>query len=220
MLKNFHKNKYNSGVTIIELLVVITILAIMSATTLFSYSKFRSTMSIQNLADDIALSIRKAQSFAVGTIHSYSDSYGVHFTTSSDTSRPFRSSQKAFVLFANISDYSKYNYGSGICGSPTLGNECLEILQITSSDEIYKIIYGTAGLNDWREFEVRSSESVDVFFRRPNLEPTFCFKSNPNTSFCNEDIDIAYIKILVQNVNNPGIYKTITIWNNGQISVS
>ncbi len=220
MSKNFNKNKYNSGVTLIELLVVIAILGIMSATTLVSYSNFKSSMSIQNLADDIALSLRKAQGFAVGTVRTYSNSYGVHFMMNSDLTKPISGSKKSFILFANIDNFSKYDTSNNMCGSPQSGNECLEMLQITSSDEIYKIVYGLAGYSGWREMEVRNGESIDVFFTRPHVEPTFCYKSNPDTSDCNEGADIGYIKIFVQSTRDPNNNKIITVWNNGQISVS
>ena len=63
MSKNKNKMKYNSGITIIELLVVISIFIIISGITIFNYSKFKSTATLQNLADDIALSVRRVQGY-------------------------------------------------------------------------------------------------------------------------------------------------------------
>jgi len=219
MLKNFHKTKYNSGVTLIELLVVIAILGIMSTTTLVSYNNFRSSMSIQNLADDIALSVRKAQGFAIGTVHSYRGSYGIHFSID-PIFKPARSSKKSFILFANIDNPFKYDVSNEQCGKPESGNECLELLQIISSDEIYEIRYGTMRVTGgWRETKINTKESIDIFFIRPNAEPTFCFKSNQASLTCTES-EIVYIKIFVRSTRDPGTYKIVTIWNNGQISVS
>src|ERR1035437_8584732 len=139
MFKNFHKNKYNSGFTLVELLVVIFIFMIITGITIFSYGKFNSSLSIQNLADDIALSVRRAQGFAIGvrgTGSSFTDGYGIHFTANPNS--PLNAgSNKAFILFTDmgITPNKKYNYdSSGKCGSPTSSNECMEVLSITSAD--------------------------------------------------------------------------------------
>ena len=61
MFKRLNKNKYNRGMTLVELIVVLAIFMIILGLTIFDYSSFKSTTTIQNLADDIALTIRKAQ---------------------------------------------------------------------------------------------------------------------------------------------------------------
>jgi prepilin-type N-terminal cleavage/methylation domain-containing protein len=219
MFKNFHKNKYNSGpastqggVTLIELMVVIVIFVIMSGVVLFNYSQFRSSTSIQNLADDIALSIRKAQSYAIGVRGSsgaFNFGYGVHFTTADSTSEN-AGSNKSFVLFANIDNDNKYD-SSSQCGNPTSGNECLEVLNITSADEISEISVRVNGEKNVRD-------TLDIFFKRPNPEPTFCARNGPSDA-CIFSNDISSIEIKISNDSDLGVYKTITIWNNGQISV-
>ena len=100
MFKKSKIKKYNSGMTLIELLVVLAIFAIISGITMFDYSSFKSSASLNNLANDISLSIRKAQSYAIGAKginSSFSDIYGVHFSTDNKSS---------FSVFANTSDNS------------------------------------------------------------------------------------------------------------------
>lgn len=220
MSKNFHKNKNNSGVTLIELLVVIFIFMVISSITIFSYGKFNSSLSLQNLADDIALSARRAQGYAIGVRgynNSFSEGYGIHFSTNTDISNLSAGSNKSFVLFANINNDDKYNHGSTTCGSPTTTNECLEILNITSSDRISDFYVERNG----SEVLIEGEAMLDVFFKRPNPEPVFCIRNSLNSnSSCDYDVNISYVKIRVTNDQNPGVYKTIMISNNGQISVS
>ena len=221
MSKNFHKNKYNSGLTLVELLVVIFIFMVISGITIFSYGKFNSSLSILNLADDIALSARRAQGYAIGVrgyANSFSDGYGIHFTANTDISNLAAGSNKSFVLFANINNDDSYDYdNSGTCGSPTTTNECLEILNITSPDNISQLY---VGLGNGTELLVNNG-MVDVFFKRPFPEPTFCVRNNlnPNSS-CDYSNTVSYIKIRIASDGNSEIYKTVTISNNGQISVS
>ena len=108
MFNNFHNNKYNSGVTLIELLVVISIFLIISTTVIFNHGKLNSSLTTQNLADDIALSIRKVQNYAIG-VHGVYDpnssssvfnyGYGVHISTEAEPSDIYSGSKKSFVLF-------------------------------------------------------------------------------------------------------------------------
>lgn len=49
------------GFTLIEFIVIISIFAVMAAVALFNFKGFRSNVSLNNLAHDIALTIRQAQ---------------------------------------------------------------------------------------------------------------------------------------------------------------
>lgn len=215
MFKNFHKNKYNSGVTLIELLVVIFIFMVISSITIFSYGKFNSSLSLQNLADDIALSVRRAQGYAIGVRgygNSFNEGYGVHFTTADSTSGN-TGSKKSFVLFSNLKNNDKYDYDdiSSSCGAPTSDNECLEIFKITSYDKISEI--SVIGNED------HTADTLDIFFKRPKPEPTFCARNNGDSnSYCNFGINVSSVKITIS--NDKGVFKIITISNVGQISVS
>lgn len=205
--------------TIVELLVVIGIFTIISVIIIFDYGKFRSTSSLQNLADDIALSVRKAQSFAIGvrgTNNDFSPGYGVHFSID-PVSDAYSGTNRSFILFANISNLLNYD-NNGLCGINNLnvGNECLEELAVTSSDKITSIIY-----NDGSEKTLVIGDTIDIFFQRPNPEPTFCYKESGNIESLSCDAEnISSVKIIIKNDANPGYVKTITIYNNGQISVT
>ena len=221
MPKNFHKNKYNSGMTLIELLVVVFIFMIITSITIFSYGKFNSSLSVQNLADDIALSIRKTQGYAIGVrgFNSFfSEGYGIHFSTNTDVSNPSSGSNGSFVLFANMggNNDDEYNYDSSPCGNPSTSNECLEVLNIKSSDKILEFYVGTGGGK-----VLISNGMLDIFFKRPNPEPTFCVRNGTNTSSaCDYSSSVSYVEIKIKSGGTPAVYKTITISNNGQISVS
>lgn len=245
MNKNLYENKHNSepvsscsrqgGVTLVELMVVIFIFILMSGVILFNYGKFRSSTSIQNLADDIALSIRKAQSYAIGVRGSdsvFDLGYGIHFSLNSVTEY-YAGSNKLFVLFADVNPNNTYDYvsGSETCSKPISKNECLEALGITSADQITSIFLGISD----KDQSIGGKDSLDIVFNRPNPEPIFCYRKDNSggglggpkeagdggeqSSSC-EKVTISYVKILISNIADNTIAKTITVWNNGQISVS
>jgi len=237
MFKYFYKNKYNSGVTLVELMVVIVIFVIISGVVIFNYGQFRSSSSIQNLADDIALSIRKAQSYAIGVRGSgsiFDIGYGVHFTLNSETEF-FYGSNKLFILFADVEKNDTYDYnGKSECEEPTKKNECLEALSITSADKISAIIL----YDGENKVVLDGKDTVDIVFNRPNPEPIFCYRKDSSgggtpidkgkgkgkggvtvSSSCSQTV-FSHIGITISNISDSSVFKTITIWNNGQISVS
>lgn len=217
-MKYFTRNQSNNinekGFTIIELLVVIFIFGVISSLVIFNYGTFKSDVSVENLAQDVALTIRRAQVYAVstkGADNTTFPSYGVHFNIPGNTS--ILGTEKHFILFADLPTYpnlGQYDQSSGVCGvvnsSPTNQDECLEIINITTTDTI------TAICDDRACFDSISDPSVDIVFTRPNTEAEFCFKlgssacSNPS----NVTIKLKSLK---------GTERAINVWNTGLISV-
>ncbi len=207
MYKIFHKNKYVSGMTLVELIVVISIFVIVSVTVLFNYGGFRNSVTVQNLADDIALTIRRAQSFAIGVrsaeSSAFNTGYGIHFSTLAQGGNTLSGSNKAFVLFADISGDKLYTYpaGNASCGSPSVTNECVDMLSITSADTIQSICVGA----------ICTYTTADISFIRPN--PDAVNRICVGGICTHSSVDIVIKDALGQNT------KTITIYNVGQISV-
>ena len=226
MFKFGNKNKYTKGATLLEMMVVISIFVVISTVTVFNYGQFNSSMSTQNLVDDIALSIRKAQSYAIG-VRGVNDvflgGYGVRFSVNPLVSGDeYKSSNKSFVVFAEMGDKNYgYDYGAyNGCGDPIDGDECIEILKILSSDEISSIkIYGAS---DSEIGTLVGDDALDIVFYRPNPEPFFCYKENPLSGYCSIGMeDVVYVKIDVKNTaGGVETVRTIRISNSGQISVS
>ena len=66
MLKFFSRlHKEQAGLTSIELVVVFGIFAALASSILFNYRDFSSNITLQNLAQDVALQIRQAQNRSV-----------------------------------------------------------------------------------------------------------------------------------------------------------
>lgn len=224
MVKKKYKNFYTSGTTLVELVVVIFIFIMITGVTIFNYGKFNSSISIQNLADDIALTVRRAQSYAIG-VRGYGDfsgGYGIHFSPKTlVANQEYKASNKSFVLFTDIGTSTtrneKYDYISyDGCGTPESGNECIEILNILSTDAISSITV----VNDGSKIAVPSDGSVEILFYRPNPEPIFCYRSDVADIDCDLDEAISSIEIGISNTSGQAMAKTVTVSNNGQISVS
>ncbi len=244
ILKNIYikfKNKtqrgrYNRGVSLIELLVVIVIFMIISGMTIFSYNDFKSSASIQNLADDIALSVRKAQNYATGVVGSYgyfSQNYGINFSIKTkaleketkgnpgfeiEKKKTVSSSNQSFILFIDRNKSGSYDEDPVSSCSSLNDPSCLEyleILSITSNDMISGI-----GLQMGEKLvPLKGNDQIDLLFKRPTPEPVFCYRKD-NASACNKDSNkISAVAIYISSKRDQTISKKITISNNGQISV-
>lgn len=207
-------NSKKKGFTIIELLVVIFIVGVISSLVMFNYKSFRSDVSVENLAQDIGLAVRRAQVYAVstkGADNTNFPSYGVHFNIPGSTD--ILGTEKAFVLFADLPDYpviGQYDQSSTTCGvvnpSAVSQDECMEIIKITTQDKI------TALCDDKVCYDGTNDPSVDIVFTRPNTEAEFCFRVG--SSACSNPSNI---RIKVESVGKTERY--INVWNTGLISV-
>lgn len=87
--------KWQAGFTLIELIVTIALFVFMTSFLLIKYSTFHSGVLTTNLAYDVAITIRQAQSYGLyvkqsqATANSFASSYGVYFSTASGNADKF-----------------------------------------------------------------------------------------------------------------------------------
>lgn len=87
IVKNiFLKRKTNSkqGFTLIELLVSIAIIVILSTSLYLQQRKFDSAIFLTNTAQEIAMSIREAQTYSLSSLGGTDSSFGVYFNVNSE----------------------------------------------------------------------------------------------------------------------------------------
>jgi type II secretory pathway pseudopilin PulG len=203
----------------VELIVVISIFLILTMITIFNYGQFRSSLSIQNLADDISLVVRKAQTLSTGVQiqgPSFSGYYGVHFTANTTPQNNYFGFNKQFILFFDGDKDNKYTYaGDPTCGNPSRNNECLEALKIKSNDKISLISHYDRGRFD----HLNPASVINIIFRRPHTEPYFFYQATSSAPI-EELRSTSYVRIKIESINDPSVYRYIRIYKNGQISVN
>ena len=208
-----------AGVTLIELIVVIAIFALVSSVLMFNYSNFSTNVSIRNLSQDIALTVRKVQTYATSvqgidntTINTRSfPAYGISFSLDSSSSQ-FNPNTKRFIVFADIPSApgqspDKHYENNGICANPDVGSECIESISINTSDSVVELCTDATGCV--------SNGSIDITFRRPVPDAIICYKINSDSD-C-QTTSISYVDIVLQSAK--GLRRKVSVWNTGQISV-
>ncbi|MCX6752229.1 MAG: type II secretion system protein [Candidatus Nomurabacteria bacterium] len=130
--------------TYIELIVVLSIFAIMSSIVIFNYEQFQAKVDVKNLASDIALKIVEAQKSALdGQLPSltqqsqidstWKPSYGVYFDLSTDS--------KSFIYFTDLNNINNNpgTQNSQYDGTSSCNGECIDKILITRNDSISQI---------------------------------------------------------------------------------
>ena len=229
VLKNTTKQK---GFTLVEMIVVCAIVGVISAIVMFNYSDFRQAIDTRNLAEELALTIRKAQTYATGSQGVFDtdgnkvNSFGMVFSTDTNSGGGFAPSAKNFTLFAALPisargstvQQNAYSFNTGDSCNPTkngisLSTECLESFAITYSASISNIEFYDNN-NGW--VGLPASAYANVIFNRPVPDAYICSNSGAMGSLCSSPASAIRLTITSQNGK---IQKYVVVWNTGQISV-
>ena len=209
--------------TLVELIIVIAIFVIMAGITMSDYGNFRTSVTLQNLADDIGLTIRKVQSNAIGvqstTLLNFQKGFGIHFSTASSTTNIYAGWKKSIILFYDVNSFPDHKYTiPSSCAKVYAGDqvECSEVLDILTSDEVYAICPdNTSTAPDKVCAGTLDNSYVDITFLRPSPDATLCV-GTVGSIFCN--ITYSSVDIFLKN-SISGQMKKITVTNTGQISI-
>jgi len=215
------------GFTVVELLVTVSIFTIVMSIILANYPQFNSRIVLENMAHQIALSIREAQVYGtsvrelIGTQEF--PSYGVHFCKDNcATNDP--SDARTFVLFADLlpgsdpTNNDKMYNGATDCSAS--GGECVEQFSMQGANTIVHLCgnvqeAGVADIDTAISDGYCDMDVLDVAFTRPNPEAYIIGDADnlpPSSSNPLADAEIV--------IESPkGDREVIIVWSTGQISV-
>lgn len=210
MSKRNKKIKLNSGMTYVELIVVLSIFSVLSSIVLFNYSAFQARVDIKNLANDIALKIVEAQKAAIGgmvplktiTAPDWKPAFGIYFNTTTF------GSNKSFIYFADT-DQNNFDSDTSFCTSSGSGNECISKIDITKGNYISSIIVYNPNLAT----PTVPVTDLSLTFKRPNSGVTM-YSTDQGGLLSG----ISYAEITISSPQN--IASKIRIYTSGRIQVN
>lgn len=180
------------GFGLVELMVSISIMAIVAAVVLTRQSTFNSAVLLRSEAYQIALQVREVQLNAVsasGDTGTFRDVLGVHFSTTTDgTYRIFRD--------ANTNGF--YDGATEEFGLQGILDSRFEIRDIRGVGATI------------------SGNEVSVIFVRPNFDARFFHSAGSELTASAVEIDVARRGVTG---NGPEVVRTLEITSTGQIAV-
>ncbi len=189
--------RWHQGVSLIEMLVVMAIFTIMTAVVMANLPAFRSRTSLDLLAEEVAITIRQAQVFGVGTrvFGPQYPSHGVYFDlTESASDNP------SFILFGDANNSGVYDDDPN---SDDCVGECREEFLFRGGVGITKL----EGYSGSECTTPTSLQKLEILFHRPEADAFF----TPNDNFC-------YVKLVLSSVRNSAEgNREVRVWNTGHI---
>lgn len=196
-----------------ELIVVLSIFAIMTSIVIFNYNKFLDDTNIKVLASDVALQVVTAQKSAIdGELQSApftsndptvvpSPAYGVYFNTSS------LANSENFVYFADMNNDGACEDGSGGCSVIGPASEVLNTIGITNGNYISKIEITDNNNNSC------PVNNLTVVFKRPDTSARISTTTPiaPCSSIASATITIS--------APDPSVVSNIEIYPSGRIQI-
>lgn len=202
--------QFNRGFSLLEMTVVIGIVAVMTAIVLFNLPQMKGGVSIELVAQEVAIYIRGAQVYSRATKTSSDPggskefySFGMHFETATPDS---------FFLWADRDDRANRSKHDGQ-PDEYFYNQEVDI----PSEETYNLPKGfvIAGLEVFKENDVKTSVSqLDVLYKKPDPEANF----GCNGASC-ESIGSIHTAQITLTSPNRAQTRCVRVSSNGQILV-
>ena len=168
--KRPHKTS-SRGFTLIEVMIVLVIMLIITATAVSQYLPFQSRVEYENTVLDIALNIRQFQIFGVGTKQSqtggaFSMGYGLHLHVNGDGAKPYK-----IVFYEDTDNDGSYDSGDSddmACKATPTDDTCIKTLTFPSNEITKASLTNSSGIVT--TFSVTNPGMIDITFKRPYLD--------------------------------------------------
>lgn len=154
------------GFTLVELLVVFFIMASILAVVIPGYLEYSTKIELQNLALDVALTVREAQVYGAGARvtsgGSFTTGYGVHFVKGASS----------FIVFENKSNGSN---NLNVYSSP--GDIVINTYTIKNGYSVSDLCHPHPSLPQ----TVCGDTALDIVFNRPNPDASIKYATSGST---------------------------------------
>ena len=212
------KRGNQNGFTLIEMLVVMSIMMIITLALLVNQQRFDSSTVLRSLAYSVALSVRQAQVYGTSVLGTTTSSCVGGFTSNGQC---FAS---AYGLHFDSSIASQYLLFADLDGNLTYSTSPLESIKAFNFSNGYIITgFCVSGTNSGSSISRCSYptasatiNTLDILFKRPNPDATFTALFN-GSPIAGDRYSSAYIKI--QATGDSVNTKSINILSTGEVSV-
>jgi type II secretory pathway pseudopilin PulG len=206
-MRKFKKLKFNTGLTYVELIVVLSIGAVLSSVSLFNYKLFQDKVDIKNVANDFALQVSTMQRNAsagkipthVTPAEGWRPSYGLYFRAVIPADK-----RQSFYLFVDLlSGGTQDKRLTSV--NPCPDNECFSVVTLTKGNYLKEIKVKYQGGS------IVNEPNLNLTFTRPNVGASFWTDTN-------ELINVEYVEFVVSSGNGDA-ESSVLVYPSGRIEV-
>lgn len=213
-MKRIFTSLINRGMTLIELLVSIAIFTIITSVVLFNHTEFNSNVLVTNLAYEVALAIRQAQTYGLSVKRGVNYPFGIYMDTNGLSSIIIFGDKDKNNFFGDGTgvQYSGPCTGEHIEGDPNDPNNqydtCEEKLTLRGNVSISEFCVGERCVSS------NAINWASILFKRPN--PVAIIKGEKFETPDNSDNSYFTITLKSKSTDKE---KTVKVERTGQISV-
>ena len=201
------------GFSVVEMLVVLAIIGVLSVIVIVGHSSFSQTLLLANTTSDVALSLRNAQVYGIGSraIGAVSNAgYGIDFSSANPSS---------FTFFADIDPNpctTSYNPTCKIGNN--LYSNATELVQTFLLNNGMKIdnFCAIAGSNTYCKTggTVNEMKQLSIVFTRPNTSAAFTIVNSSNAVVTG----VSFTKVCVTIASPEGASRSLFVTQVGGIA--
>ncbi len=190
------------GFTLFEVILVIALIGILTSVTVANYRGFEKKLELENLAQDVAFSVKLAQSYGLnvrgeGGGGQFEVSYGINFNEATPT--------RYFIYQDADRSVNGYEYDA------LNGGVQLEVFDLGSGFSVMDVCLVDSGGADTDCFSTNEVDVVDVAFDRP--KPDAHFVGTGSAGGTN------YQEAIITLQSPTGVTRNISILSTGFVSV-
>lgn len=164
--KSGKKKTGDRGFTLLELLTVLAIFAILTVITVSNYNSFTNDTILTNMAYEMALSVREAQTYGIAVSNRTADNFDNPFGINFDLNR--LSETQVYHLFEDSADPANPDFvysNPGSCVTSGPYDYCYKEYVLQRNIVIKSLaVQGSSGCHT-------DLDTLDITFNRPNPEP-------------------------------------------------
>lgn len=203
--KNISKQK---GFSLPELIIVIGIFVIISTVAMFNQGKLSSSVLLTNMAYEVGLAIREAQTYGIGVRSedagaNFTGQYGAYFDTSSETSN------RQVIVFADLDQSLSYTQGA----TPPEEKYIYEF-ENRRGNKITAMCVGDLGGAACENGGVNSENPLSILFKRPNPSALI----SPDVANGGVDVRLERVYVVVSSLEGDDC-RAVIVEPTGQIRV-
>lgn len=167
---------YKSGVTLVEMIVVLGIISVIMGVTLYNYSDFKDKASLSSESQELVSTIREVQTYSisvkevgVGSGH-FDYPYGLYFNPSCNPGE--------YYIFADKNGNEVFDIGGG-CGDPASSAEFIQKIMFKNNITVSAL----CDVSDYCFPPDPVVKKMNIMFFRPDLDAKIKFRKNDSSLY-------------------------------------